>query len=385
MSLFSLNSCLMALAGSLTACQPAEPQAAVSAQQATPPDTAIYFTIASVGDLMCHSTQYNYARIEGDSFDFDPAYAYVQQYLTEADLLLGNLETTLAGPGKPYSGYPQFNTPDAYATALRNAGFDCIVTANNHSNDTGEKGILRTIQVLDSLGLAHTGTYTSAADRDSVRILEVQGVRIGILAYSYSTNGLPLTEGKPWLVNLCDTALIARDLQRGRQLGAELMLVVYHFGDEYQRLPNAYQKDLVQFAINHGADIVLGSHPHVLQPTAFYPGKGSTVDSVFVAWSMGNFISNQQDEYTDEGVIIRLRLMKDLRTGKINVVETAHVPTWVYKGKLPDRKQHTVFPVTDTTFSNIPAFILDNYRSELEKALRHSTDILYRPVPLSEN
>lgn len=345
-------------------------------------DTTVTFSIGAVGDLMCHSTQFNNARIQGDSFDFSGSFTFVQPYISGVDFMLGNLETTLAGKVRAYSGYPMFNTPDAYAVALKQAGFDCIVTANNHSNDSGEDGIKRTIRILDSLGLHHTGTYSTEPDRDSIRVYEVKGVKIGVLSYTYSTNGLPLTEGKPWLVNPLDSVLIQKDIQAGRALGAELMIVFYHFGDEYQRMPNNYQKQFVQWAIDCGADVIFGSHPHVLQPAAFYPSTSANVDSVYVAWSMGNFISNQQDEYTDEGVIVQLSFTKNLNTGKIQVDKALHTPTWVYRGKLPENKVHTVFPLADSVYTGLPYYIVTHYRSEVDKAWTHTQKTISTPVAL---
>lgn len=347
------------------------------------PDTLIQFSIGAVGDLMCHSTQYNLAKVGTDSFNFDRSFAYIKPYISDVDLALGNLETTLRGTDIPYSGYPQFNTPDAYATAIKNAGFDCVVTANNHSNDTGEKGIIRTIQILEENGLAHTGSFTSANKRDSVVIFDVQGVKVGLVAYTYSTNGLPLADGKPWLVNLCDSALIAKDIASGRKNGAELMIVFYHFGQEYERMPNTYQKQFVQWAIDNGADIVFGSHPHVVQPAGFYPasGKGNT-DSVFVAWSMGNFISNQQDAFTDEGMFIRLSLEKNTRSGKVRFTNAECIPTWVYKGKLEELKIHTVFPIIDSNYTGIPDFVFENYADELKDAAKHTPETWNKKVTL---
>ena len=370
------------LAGAIgsVSCKRAETQA--NAVPAIAPDSTITFSIGAVGDLMCHSNQFNNARIQGDSFDFTGSFTYVQPILSGVDFMLGNLETTLAGKVRPYSGYPMFNTPDAYAVALKQAGFDCIVTANNHSNDSGEEGIKRTIRILDSVGLHHTGSFQTAADRDSIRIYSVKGVKVGVVSYTYSTNGLPLTEGKPWLVNTLDSVLIQQDIQKGRSLGAELMIVFYHFGEEYQRLPNAYQKQFVQWAIDCGADIIFGSHPHVLQPDGFYPSTASLVDSVYVAWSMGNFISNQQDEYTDEGVILQLDITKNLHTGKLHIDRAAYTPTWVYRGKLPENGVHTVFPVVDSTFTGVPDYILKNYRSELDKAWTHTHKTFDRAVVL---
>jgi poly-gamma-glutamate capsule biosynthesis protein CapA/YwtB (metallophosphatase superfamily) len=336
-------------------------------------DSIVEFTISSVGDLMCHSTQFNYAKVSEDSFNFEPCFEYVLPWLQKPDLLLGNLETTLAGTGKPYSGYPYFNTPDDYAVALKKIGFDFIITANNHSNDTGEKGIYRTLQVLDELGLPTTGSYTSQKDRDSIRIVDVKGVKIAIIAYTYSTNGNPLTEGKPWLVNLMDSSLIKTDIENSRKAGAELVLVFYHFGEEYQRLPNQYQKNFVDHAVQCGADLVLGSHVHVLQPADFFKGVNSTLDTGFVAYSMGNFISNQQDEYTDEGVIFNIHLAKNLNTNKLTITSVDYLPTWVYKGKNEAKKLHVVFPALNANDARLPEFVIKYYQDEVNKAIKHTT------------
>lgn len=335
-------------------------------------DSLVQFTISSVGDLMCHSTQFNYARVGEDTFHFEPCFEYILPWLQKPDLLLGNLETTLAGNSKPYSGYPYFNTPDDYAIALKNIGFDFIITANNHSNDNGEKAILRTLDVLHNLNLPTTGTFKSAKDRDSIRIMDVKGVKVGIVAFSYSTNGNPLAEGKPYLVNLCDSALIAKDIAASRKAGAELVIVFYHFGEEYQRLPNAYQQNFVNYAVACGADLILGSHPHVLQPADFFKGVNSTLDTGFVAYSMGNFISNQQDEYTDEGVVFNIHLEKNLNTNSIKIVSVDYVPTWVYKGKNDAKKLHVVFPVFSAQDSSLPEFVNKYYADEVLKAITHT-------------
>ena len=335
-------------------------------------DTLINITISSVGDLMCHSTQYKYAKVSEDSFNFVPCFEYVQPWLTKPDLLLGNLETTFAGNNIPYSGYPYFNSPDDYITSLKKVGFDFLVTANNHANDTGEKGILRTIKKLEEEGFDHTGTYTSQKDRDSIRIADVEGIKIAILSFTYSTNGLMLTEGKPWLVNFCDSALIQKDIKASRIAGADLVLVFYHFGNEYERMPNAYQKDLVKYAIECGADIILGSHVHVLQPLDFFVTQNATLDTGFVIYSMGNFISNQQDQYTNEGVIVNIHLEKNTRSNKIKIAKVDYVPTWVYKGKNEAKILHMVFPVMPGAESAFPDFINTNYGQDIKNAYKNT-------------
>jgi poly-gamma-glutamate synthesis protein (capsule biosynthesis protein) len=341
-------------------------------------DSIIKIQVSAVGDLMCHNTQSLLAKVSSDSFNYKPCFEYVRPYLLKPDLLLGNLETTFAGKTLPYSGYPKFNTPDDYAEALQYAGFDFLVTANNHSNDTGEKGILRTIEVLDHYAIHHTGTYTSQNDRDSIRLQNVNGITIAILAYTYSTNGYALTAGKPWLANYCDSSLIQNDIKSAKKSGANLVLVFYHFGDEYQRTPSAYQKNFVNWAIDNGADIILGSHPHVLQPAAYFKTKNGTLDSGFVAYSMGNFISNQRDNYTDEGIIINMYIEKNKRTGKTVITSVDYVPTWVYKGTNPAKKLHVVLPVLQyEKFDTLP-FIGEVELKEMKLARQHTRDIMQK-------
>ncbi len=348
-----------------------------------PEDSIISFTLTAVGDLMCHSTQFNFARVAADSFNFVPCFEYVQSYLSNTDFLIGNLETTLGGTGLPYSGFPFFNSPDDYAESIKKIGFDFVVTANNHANDTGEKGILRTISVLDKTGLVHTGSFTSGADRDSIRIVNINGVKIGIIAYTYSTNDLPLTEGKPWLVNYCDSALIKKDMAAGRKAGADLMLVFYHFGNEYQRLPSQYQKDFVNYAVECGADLIIGSHPHVLQPAEFFKTNNAKLDTGFVAYSLGNFISNQQDEYTDESVILNIRIEKNKISNAIEIRDVTYVPTWVYKGKNEAKKLHLVMPayMVNDTINPLPEFLTESYRQEMKSAIQHTNETMHKLTP----
>lgn len=341
-------------------------------------DSVIRITISAVGDLMCHSTQFNYARVQKDSFDFIPCFAEVKPLLNRADLMLGNLETTFGGSSLPYSGYPQFNCPDAYAYAIAQAGFDFLVTANNHANDTGEKGILRTDSVLDAAGIGHTGTFHSQADHDSIRILDVKGIRIAVLAYTFSTNGLDIPAGKPFLVNYIDSAAIFSDIRSARAARADLVLVFFHFGEEYHREPTGYQKEYVQYAIDCGADIVLGSHPHVIEPAFFYKtASGARLDSGFAIYSMGNFLSNQKDIYTDEGLILNLHLAENTQNKEIRLTSVDYVPTWVYRGTHADKKLHIVFPVAqDPGESALPGFLDSADLVSMREAYRHTEDIL---------
>lgn len=335
-----------------------------------PFDSISHITIGAVGDLMCHSTQYNYARTGVDSFDFDPCFTYVRPLLESPDLMIGNLETTLAGTRIPYSGYPQFNTPDDFAASLARNGFDMLVTANNHSNDTGTKGIFRTLEVLDSIGLLHTGTFATKDERDEIVIQRIEGISLAVLAYTFSTNGLELPADKPWLVNPIDSALIASDIRKARDKGAEIVITFFHYGNEYQREPDGFQRMVAGWAAKHGADIILGSHPHVVQPAERFLTKGATLDTGFVAWSLGNLISNQPMDYTDEGLIIHLNLSKNHTTGRISLTDCSYYPTWVYRGTDPRDKMHRVIPVPFDGLSEHT--VLQQFSKEMTHASAHT-------------
>lgn len=208
----------------------------------TKADSTITITLSVVGDIMCHAPQFEYARVSKDSFDFNPVFRYVAKNLSESDFTFGNLETVTAGKEAKYSGYPMFNSPSALLDALKNAGFDLLITSNNHSLDRGESGIRKTINELKSRDINYTGTHLSQADRDSIRVFNIKNISIAFLAYSYGTNGNPIPIGKSYLINLIDLNLIKEDISRAKKLKPDLVLVYFHFGEEYRREPNAYQK-----------------------------------------------------------------------------------------------------------------------------------------------
>ncbi|HVO74077.1 MAG TPA: CapA family protein, partial [Ignavibacteriaceae bacterium] len=294
-----------------------------------PGDSLVTVTITVVGDIMCHSVQYNYARVEDDSFDFNPVYGEVKKYLANSDFLFGNFETVTAGKSKGYSGYPFFNAPDDFVAALKNTGFDLLTTSNNHALDQGEKGLLRTIEIIKKNGLKYNGTFISKEDRDSIRIFNIKGIKIAFLAYTYGTNGNPIPKGKSFLINLINPNLIENDIKAARAKGAEIVLVHYHFGEEYKREPSESQKEIVRKTIGFGADIIIGGHPHVLQPADFFKTSNAELDSGFVIYSMGNFISNQRWRYSDAGIILNIKLTKNLRKDSVYISQINYIPTWV--------------------------------------------------------
>lgn len=282
-------------------------------------------SLAIVGDLMCHSQQYKMAKTDS-GYDFNPTFAPVKKYLSDADFTLGNLETVTAGAAANFTGFPRFNTPVEYLDALKNAGFDVLTNSNNHSLDRGFMGVEKTIEELDKRGLLHTGTARTAAERNTPLILQKNTTKLGVLAYTYGTNGIPVPKGKDFCVNLIDTLKIKTDIQNSKKSGADVVMVIVHWGNEYQRYPSDSQKMVATFIHKNGGLLVFGSHPHVLQPTNV---KSSDYKDGFTIYSMGNFISSQRKKYTDCGIIVKMKLIKNIATGEVTISSTNFVPTYV--------------------------------------------------------
>ncbi|NLY49452.1 MAG: CapA family protein [Firmicutes bacterium] len=263
-------------------------------------------------------------------YDFRPAFAAVKPHLSAADITVANLETIL-DDSRPYRGYPRFNSPAALAKALQDAGVNIVITANNHALDQGERGVLSTLANLKDAGLLAIGTYAQEEDRAPL-ILTVKGFKLAFLAYTTTTNGLPLPKGKDYLVNLWQAEQAAADIAAARAEGAEFVVVSLHFGQEYQRQPSKEQEEVVQQLVTAGADLILGSHPHVVQPIVEIE-KPSGDGRVLVAYSLGNFISNQKDPYTDQGLILYATLRRHPLTGRVGLASYWELPTRVLRGK----------------------------------------------------
>lgn len=312
-------------------------------------DSTSTLTLAFTGDLMCHSPQFSTAWVEEDSFDFTPVYRFVTERLSASDFTFGNLETVTAGRKQRYSGYPDFNSPAGYLSALKLTGFDFLFTSNNHSLDRGEQGIIKTIQELRNRGISYTGTALSAEDRDSVRVIKKNGISIALLSYTYGTNYHRRPAGKSYLVNLIDSSLIIRDMNRAKQLEPDLILVYLHFGEEYKRVPSVSQEKIVSLVLSGGADIIIASHPHVLQKAELVEFSGNAsaqgkLTKKFIAWSLGNFISNQRDRYTRAGVIMNLKIEKHFQNDSLFISDISYTPTAVYRGKNPKKNEYVIIP-----------------------------------------
>ena len=306
--------------------------------------------VSAVGDIMVHSTQLTSAfDPKCKCHNFHPVFKNIKEYLVSADIAFGNLETTLPGDSKLFAGYPQFGAPDELAHALKDAGFDILTTSNNHSVDTGRKGIDHTIDTLDSLGISHLGTYKSIEEFEKNRILlyTKNGINFAFLSYSYSTNGIAIPKDK--VVNIIDKDRIREDIQLACSKKPDVLIVAYHFGTEYARFPDKFQKEMVDFAFQEGADIILGGHPHVLQPYELdlIQDKYGERKQRLVIYSLGNFVSGQIKRYTNGGMIFNFKLTKKMQTGKteISIQDVGYVPVFVYVSNDKSGYQYNVLPV----------------------------------------
>jgi hypothetical protein len=338
-------------------------------------DSISTITINLVGDLMCHLPQTNNAKLSNGEYDFNPSFEYIKPYLQGADMTIGNLETTFAGTVQPYAGYPAFNSPDAYCTALKNTGFDFLVTANNHSMDTREAGLLRTIDVIKKHGLGYAGTYLNQRDHDSIRIVNVKGVKLGILNYTYGTNGAYPSSDHKYMLNVIDSVGIADEVKLAKIRGADIVLVFYHMGVENVTEPTQAQKDAVKFALEAGATLVIGAHPHMIGPTQKLYSKAIN-DTAFVAYSLGNFLSNQYWRYTDAGVILKLTIQKNYTKKTCSFKDANYLPTWVYRGD-GAKKMHILFPAQwgeDST--KLPQFLNATHQQKMLEAFNDTRLIL---------
>lgn len=315
-----------------------EPAPVPEPEPPAPPEPTVA-TLAVCGDAMSHMPLTNDAwNGEKNAYDYVRIMSAVQPAVSGADYAVVNLETTLAG-GPPYSGYPCFNSPDDLAYGLKEIGFDLCLTANNHSLDKGWAGLSRTLDVLDEAGLAHVGTSRTQEERDNNFVVaDVGGISVAFLGYTYGTNGIPVSKDHPYCINVFNTDYLsslrtpdkerlAADLEQAKAAGTDLIAVMIHWGVEYQIKQNAYQEEMADFLFANGADIILGGHSHVPQPMEIRTLEDGRQG--FVCYSLGNFISSQNDEYTDTTAVLTLELTRDNVTGTAQVSGYSYAPMYM--------------------------------------------------------
>ncbi len=297
-------------------------------------------TLVFVGDIMGHSPQFEAAyNFQTNTYNYDICFQNVKSYITNADFSLANLEVPFAGA--PYSGYPNFSSPDALLDAIKNAGFRILQTANNHVLDRGKSGMERTIKQIEKRKLLHLGSYIDEIQRDTIYplIVESKGVRIAFLNCTYGTNGHEVAESNR--INYIDTLEIISDIQKANKLNADLRIMTIHWGTEYELHANNSQRKLAQFLVNHGINLIIGSHPHVVQNAEIFYNKDSIPVPVF--YSLGNFISNQRKLNTNGGILVKVEIDSKSKTIK----NSSFLPVYVHIGVLNGEYQYHLIPTSD--------------------------------------
>ncbi len=341
----------------------------------------VHITVAAVGDLLINRGVLDSAYNASDgAFDFSPIFTATVPYLRSADYSVANLETRLAGSAFGYSGYPRFNTPDSLAPAVRRAGIKLLATANNHSLDMGWPGIVHTLQTLSGAGLAHIGTYGSRAAAARPFIVDVKGIKLAWLNYTAVTNGLPLPPGKRFALNVWNPRAAATAIRRARRDGADLVIVVMHWGTEYQRTPSAVQRRIARDLAADGADVVIGSHPHVVQKVSAVTATeaNGSRHRCLVAYSLGNFIADQQGRYTDCGIILYLDIVKD-KAGT-RVAKVRYLPVWVEKRPAGEIYTFRVLPVLSAAAVVADSSLSQSERTRMLEAWTDTAALLRDPL-----
>jgi poly-gamma-glutamate capsule biosynthesis protein CapA/YwtB (metallophosphatase superfamily) len=342
----------------------------LTAQNSDPSPEKI--SLLFLGDIMGHDEQiWSAEDRETHAFNYDNVFQYIKDEISEADVSIANFEVTLAGP--PYSGYPTFSSPAALATACKNAGIDVFVTANNHAADRGKKGIAGTIFRLDSLGIQHTGTFSDSAARDTLypMIIKKNGFSLALLNYTYATNGI--TVASPQIVNMLDKATVTADIEKAKTLNPDAIILFLHWGTEYDTIPSESQTEMADYFFSLGVDIIIGSHPHVLQKMEWTKSDTATKDRI-VVYSLGNYVSNQRTIRRDGGAMIRIELVK--KPDSLYVSDAGYYLTWVYTPIEKYRKKFFILPCS--AYENKPDFFSrpEDYQ-KMKLFIKNSRNLLY--------
>ena len=311
------------------------------------PDT---FTLIAAGDIMAHSDNLKAALDEKSGlYDFTENYKHIRSIIEDADFSIANLETVTAGPESKYTSYPLFNTPAAILDAIKYAGFTTLVTANNHSLDRGIEGITATIDEIDKRSILHTGSFKSPGK--NYLSYEFEGYNITVIAYTQHLNGNDSLLGyeNKYMVNVMNKETIIEDITAVKE-NSDLVIIYLHWGNEYTRAEEDWQRSYAESLFEAGADVILGTHPHVIRPAETMTVNG---EIKYVIYSMGNYISNfirtdNRDNaiYTEDGVMVKLTFNID-KNGVFSLSAVNHIPTWPYKFEDESGLHYEIIPIED--------------------------------------
>lgn len=337
-------------------------------------------TLIASGDVLSHITNTQAAKMADGSYDFWPQMSEIKGLLSDGDYTLVNLESPIAGEKFGYRGFPKFNAPVNLGFTLKKLGVDLAITSNNHAMDNGFEGLKQNLDNLDRIGLEHTGTNRTQAEADEVFIKEINGIKIGFIATSYGTNNIPVPN--KYAVDLNSKKLIKQKIAQAREEGAEIIVHHIHWGQEYTEYPSQYQMDYYGIMTEEGVDVIIGSHPHRLQPMEMrkitHDGK---IKNQAVIWSTGNMWQGQKKkrDYVNLGSVFRIGIER--KDGIAQVKDLDYDLIYNLRWKVDGKEQYKVIPQSD----------MDLYKDEFpntyetmkkefkwgEKTLSNSVDVIY--------
>lgn len=356
-------------------------------------------TLNVVGDIMAHNPQLKAQYdIYTNTYSFDNNFKYVKNYIEKSDLSIANLETTLAGTTTQYTSYPTFNTPDAIIDALKYSGVDILSTINNHSFDKGDLGVERTLSISKEKGFETVGTVENVDDNNYL-IKNINNIKLGITSFSYGEiknnnkylNGIQISKKSQDKMNVFDMNSVDNAFNTISNIldkldDTDIQILFIHWGYEYQRDPSKFQIELAQKLADRGVDIIVGSHPHVVQPAQMIKssdGKNETL----VIYSLGNFLSNQRRELlgsplTEDGLMVDIEITKDFNNNKTFISKANFIPTWVNKYHNGVKNVYEIIPIANKEeLYNIENIYLDKVKNSFINTISQikTNDIIHIP------
>ncbi len=332
------------------------------------------------GDITAHVPQIEQAKVGEDEYDFTPSFEIIKSYLQEGDITVGDLETAQAGPEirsvawgvTGYTGFPEFNAPQELSEALKQAGFNAMTMANNHTLDRGYDGLMTSLAHVRGLGIETFGAYKSREERDTPTIIEHDGIEIAFIGYTYGLNGIPIPDGHEYCVNYVpefeDITPVIEDIQAAREYGADLVAVFPHWGSMYVSEPQPQRlREVASRMAAAGADLIMGGHPHYIQPLEWFFNEtedGKERASLAI-YSLGNFLSNQHyphnpSPFVEYGALLDIDLTKNKDTGQAWISDVDYEITWVHRGW-----RHRILPLSDVFAASPENYNLN--QSEVEE------------------
>ena len=305
-------------------------------------------SLVMVGDALIHRSVYDDAKI-GDNYDFKPMLEIMKPIISKYDLAYYNQETILGGKELGLSTYPRFNSPYEVGDAFLDAGFNLISLANNHTLDRGEQALLNSCEYWKNKNAYVAGSYCSYNDRENIKIYTKNNIKYALLSYTTSTNGLKVPNGNTYYVNTYNKDKVKEDIEKYRDK-TDLLIVAMHWGEEYKTSPNNSQREIAKYLASLGVDIVVGAHPHVVEPI-------EKINDTLVIYSLGNFISAQIGIDKLTGLMVSVKVIKDLNTDKISLSDVEVELLHTYYGKDAAKKRNfKVYPYTMLNEELLPSY-----------------------------